>query len=637
MLALLAFTSAIFVGPEVAAPPPKATAPVVSNIAASTPIGTDFLVAFASGYSVDVQRISGTTGKPLHDGPTTLGTHRSLPVSVAIASNGRNAIVAWCLQDWEIFVALVDADGKLLTVHQRRTNNALHVAVATVGDRYLLVVQAADAVGYLLDATTAEQIGNSIFNYPRTTQVSAASNGDTALVTFIGDRIVSFLASRDAAKAGPIFTGLADNLRSAWDGSAFAIAWNRPKHVVVAKVAADGSIIRYAADFADTDESVAAVAGPYVVLDNRTAAIAGAIVPLPVDVQGSVVAVTPNGATNLALFTTPQLTAAVTNFVDPSTAVPVALTSSQSSPAIAAGRTQFFAGWMENERDVVARFADDSFSSSAALPLGQIGVAAVEDAALALTLDATTLTTNTIATDGTLLHSIRIAEGTYAADARIATLQRSGDLFGALLTPKPEFLVLSDRALITDVPLPAFRDLGSDLTAVGDHWVAGYYSFADGNRFDDLNYLGRTIATRAAILQHFPAWTAIAADDRGELLVALPIGTYTVLFIVDARGKTLAIETLYDATLSHVAWSGSEFVVVTEGREVQAWVFDRDGNMAANPVTIPTRLPPRDLRLAAGPAGIAIAYVHADAEIGGGDRVFVRQLRLYIPHGRPAR
>src|ERR1051325_1720780 len=102
MLALLAFTTAIFVGREAPAPPPQATTPVVANVAATAAIGNDFLVAYAVNQSVDVQPITGATGKPAHDRATILGTYASAPVSVAIASNGTNAMVAWCLSSYEV-------------------------------------------------------------------------------------------------------------------------------------------------------------------------------------------------------------------------------------------------------------------------------------------------------------------------------------------------------------------------------------------------------------------------------------------------------------------------------------------------------------------------------------------------------
>ncbi|HEY6211799.1 MAG TPA: hypothetical protein VIW45_05910, partial [Vicinamibacterales bacterium] len=98
--------------------------------------------------------------------------------------------------------------------------------------------------------------------------------------------------------------------------------------------------------------------------------------------------------------------------------------------------------------------------------------------------------------------------------------------------------------------------------------------------------------------------------------------------------------TVYYSTRAHVAWSGKEFVVVTEGNglgRLEARLFDRDGNMTANVVGIPTPLPPRDLSLAAGPAGIAIAYVRGEATLGDGDHVFVRQLAPYLVHARPVR
>jgi hypothetical protein len=659
----------------------------------ATALGPDFGVVWFSPGAVWWQRI-GVSGRPFQHTPSRLALlsddNGCLP---RIASNGNSAVVIWN-DGGKLWSAGLSNDGASTPRALGPSTFTKDPALTSFGTGYLAVVNDGSAVsGRFLDSAGAP-LGTGWFTIQRGSSnghagLAAASNGSTALV--IADGSV-FSVSGDGTVSSARGALYGDEPHVIWDGTAYVVI-NRTSLDLLSVTAFDGNgrfIFQRSLLPAHIEEQSSQIVrtsfGSQVFINDRppwTVELGPGGFPrdltarqltLPEGV--SLMTAASNGGAYLVLtghggvdgynqkYMGELCTSDVGTLPQPQ---PVAFQRApQSNPSVAVDDRTVFIGASESGGVSITRFDGVLFAHSRSFvpEASSLSMASGGDrvAVLAVGKDAQGLT---IADDGTSTTPVSIgsgiddATGTIAYASGVAPIGNRylglwnrfgpssplGDDFGQLwtgsfddATPPPSGTL--GRNFDTSV----LNDNSAAMVPIGETALVVYLDQFAVVRAVDVDSQGRMIGGATALSQGhmYPARVALASDGRGRALAVWRASSEKVeaAAIDQVSNKVLWSRPLFLNNTPQVAWTGTSFVVVSAGLEYVE--LSRDGDQIGCGVPAgekrdgcvqfdaPFAGQVSQMSLGGGPAGVALAYVRPDPDLGDptASRVVVRMLTV---------
>ena len=488
--------------------------------------------------------------------------------------------------------------------------------------------------------------------------IAAASDGSRALLAMFflsGITTTMIDGNGKAAPAGSFTADNVDSIRAAWDGGGYALAWLDTKRSAhwLAWTDANGRPAARPLQFAPANLAPVLVeTAPGVTLFMRTSDYRNAYArfgaggkgidntaqPLPVGFNSEPVTAAAFDGRNYYVVTAyASLRGAATDLVSSLMPVPLAFNPPQViAPEVAVGDHQSFVGWAgSGENASVVRFKEGAFREETPIHRFDMlvadgdGVAAVRPTRAEL-VDADGAFSSTLALPA--LPSPAFAQGTWAT-----TRLPDGSFLAAMAWNANNnidvWATTFDCTHVTGhrlfVPYLVHNSTGP-ITISG---TAGVAVWADDRfrawlaRFDDGGIrLGTAIA-----LDGWITFATMAVDGNGHALaMTYPNSGFNgkaALLLVDLRTMTIVHKTSARSWLgSQIVWTGEEYVIASSDLDVTR--VSHDGALLGT-TRLVTPYPPRDVRLASGPAGTLLVYTRLAPDIGAGTvyRPFIRELR----------